>query len=97
MPTLEAAMTLPLTQEQQREVRAAVTEPLRLVDPETQRRYVVLPEDMYERMQSLVNSDDFSPDEKLRLLAESGGRAGWHDPRMDDYVNYDEAKKKLCP
>ena len=52
---------------------------------------------MYDRLKKLVMDDgDWTPEEQLRLLADSGKRAGWDDPEMDVYDNYDENRKKLC-
>ena len=53
---------------------------------------------MYERIKTLLYDDrDWTPEEQLALLAESGKRAGWDDPAMDVYDNYDENHKKLGP
>ncbi len=59
--------------------------------------YVLVRADVYERLHALLSEDDWTPDERLRLLAESGRRAGWDAPEMDDYDNYDESRKRLCP
>jgi hypothetical protein len=88
-------MTLQLTEEQRRAV-AEAEEPVRVMDPQTHATYVLLPEDVYDRVRALVDLEDLSPEEKLRLLAESGRRAGWDDPAMDDYDNYDEVWKTQC-
>ena len=70
----------------------------RLSDSETGQEYVVVRAEVYERLQQLVYDDsDWTPEEQLHLLAESGKRAGWDDPEMDVYDNYDENRKKLCP
>ena len=42
-----------------------------------QGRPVVVRADLYERIKSLFETEDLSGDEKRRLLAESGERAGW--------------------
>jgi hypothetical protein len=88
-------MTLQLTEEQRRAV-AEAEGPVRVMDPQTHATYVLLPEDVYERVRALVDVDDLSPEQKLRLLAESGRRAGWDDPVMDDYDNYDVVGKSQC-
>lgn len=84
-----------LTQEQRRELEAA--EPI-AVDPQTNTVYVLVRKDVYERIKGLLYEDgEWMPEEQLRLLAESGRRAGWDDPEMDVYDQYDENRKKLCP
>jgi len=87
-----------LTQEQRREVREANGGPLRLTDPETHEVYVLLRADVYDRVKSLLYEDSPPTDEEKRLqLAQSGKRAGWDDPEMDVYDNYDENLKKQWP
>lgn len=90
-------MSVPLTDSLQQALDERPGEPLWLVDPRTQTAYVLLRADLYDRVQDLVEEADLSPEEKLILLAESGRRAGWDAPEMDDYDNYDENWKKLCP
>jgi hypothetical protein len=85
-----------LTEEQWRAVQQGGESPSTIVDPVTQIRYVLLRKDVYDRLQELLD-DDWPPEERLRLLAESGRRAGWDEPEMDGYDNYDESRKKLCP
>ena len=49
---------------------------------------------MFERLKQLLYDDrDLTPQEQLGLLAESGNRAGWDDPEMDVYDNYDENRQ----
>jgi hypothetical protein len=90
-------MSVPLTEPLQQALDERPGEPLRLVDPRTQTAYVLLRADLYDRVQALIEGADLTPEEKLFLLAESGRRAGWDTPEMDDYDNYDESRKKLCP
>jgi hypothetical protein len=59
---------------------------------------VILRAEAYERLKGLVDdSADWTPEEQLRLLAESGARAGWDAPDMDVYDNNDENHKMLWP
>jgi hypothetical protein len=88
-------MTIELTEPLQRALDQQ-DEPLRVVDPRTQQGYVLIRAEDYERLKSLFGAEDLSAEEKLLLLAESGRRAGWDDPVMDDYDHYDESRKKLC-
>jgi len=87
-----------LTQEQLRKVREANGDAIVLTDPETQQEYVLIRAEVYERLKRLVYDDTPQTDEEKRQqLAESGKRAGWDDPEMDVYDNYDENLKKLWP
>ena len=77
-----------LSKEIQQAVRAAKETPVRLVDPETNIEYVVLPAETFEQMQAGLCYYDDSPlteEEQDALLIEFGHRAGWDDPEMDIY------------
>jgi hypothetical protein len=87
-----------LTEEQRQQLRQANGTEVRLRDSQAGREYVILPAEIYDRLRALLYDDgDWTPEEQLSLLAESGKRAGWDDPEMDVYDNYDENRKKLCP
>jgi len=87
-----------LTGEQRQQLRQANGAEVRLRDSEAGREYVILPAETYDRLRSLLYDEgDWTPEEQLKLLAESGKRAGWDDPEMDVYDNYEESRKKLCP
>lgn len=87
-----------LTEQQRQELREAEGKAVRASDPETRQEYVILPVELFQRIKNLLFDDgDWTPDEQLRLLAESGKRAGWNDSTMDVYDNYDEHHKKLWP
>jgi hypothetical protein len=87
---------LELTDQQRQELRRTNKTEVRLADPDTGQEYVIVRAEVYDRLRSVLG-DDWIPEEQLRLLAESGQRAGWDDPAMDVYDNYDENHKKLCP
>jgi hypothetical protein len=95
--TKEAPM-FELTADQRQALRQAQGNQLRVTDPETGQEYLVLRADVYDRLKALLYDDgDWTPDEQLRLLAESGKQAGWDDPAMDVYDNYDDSRRKQCP
>src|SRR5205814_7121195 len=87
IPAKETAM-IELTEQQRQEVRQANGEAARAIDPGTKQEYVLIRVELYERLKSLLYDDgDWTPEEQLSLLAESGKRAGWDDPAMDIYDN----------
>lgn len=88
-------MNLPLTEEQLRALAAHPGQPVRLVDPQTNQVFVLLRADDYERVRSLLE-DDFDIRDTYAAQFASAMRAGWDDPDMDDYDNYEEAYRKLC-
>ena len=74
-----------------KEIRKAVQESednlARLIDPETDKEYVVVPVETFELMRKGVYYDDgpITEEEQTALLIEFGLRAGWDDPEMDVY------------
>jgi hypothetical protein len=70
---------------------------VRVADPKTGEQYVILRAEIFERLQRLLLDDgDWTPEEELRLLIQSGKQAGWDDPSMDVYDDYDANRAKLC-
>lgn len=63
--------------------------PLRVVNPRTQKVYVLIASEQFDRLNSLLDLSPLSLDEQRRALHDSGNRAGWDDPEMDVYDNYD--------
>jgi len=78
-----------LTESQKQALTAAGGEPLRLLDPETNRSYVLLPSESYDRFKALFEDVPFTLDEQQQLLRRAGERAGWDDPAMDVYDDLD--------
>ena len=76
-----------LTKEIQKAIKDAQEEPVRLVDPETNVEYVVVPVETFELMRKGVYYDDspLTEEERQHLLIQAGLRAGWDDPEMDVY------------
>lgn len=75
-----------LTIEQRALLEVSRGEALRLVDPETNREYVLLLADDYDQLRSMatdLNARDFYPSLHRALENE-----GWNDPQMDEYNVY---------
>lgn len=78
-----------LTEQQMQAVNTAGKSPTVLVDPKTKIPYILLRQDLYERMKADDYDDSPWTDEEMELLAwEAGKHAGWED--MDDYDHYPE-------
>jgi hypothetical protein len=92
----ETIMRLQLTDEQRQAVEAQPDTPVQLVDEKTNQTYVLMRTDLYEHFKAL-SEKQFDISETYPAQIESAMRAGWADPAMDDYSNYDENRKKLCP
>jgi hypothetical protein len=88
-------MNVELSEEQRQALDAQPGQPLRVVDPRTQKAYVLIPAEVYDRIEAPLDEDDLRGTYPAQM--ESALRAGWDDPAMDDYNNYDENLKKLWP
>ncbi len=76
------------------EIRQAVQDSkdnlVRLVDPETNVEYVVLPAEAFAQMQEKLYDDSpLTEEEQDILLVELGLSIGWDDPEMDVYNELD--------
>jgi hypothetical protein len=57
---------------------------------------VILRKDLFERVKYLIYDDaDLTQEEMRQILARLGTEAGWDDPQMDVYDNYDEVISTL--
>ncbi len=83
-----------LTPEQREAIKEHPGAPVYVVDSETQAKYVLLPADAYERIRALFDDEPFDVREAYPAIDEITGKAGWDDPAMDVYNNYDTDKPK---
>ena len=87
-------MMAKLTDDMREAIKQHPGAPVFVVDMETQARYVLLPEDKYQRVQSLIYDDgEFDLDEQLPLAAEAFEEV-WDAPGMAQYDNYDSHRTK---
>ena len=83
-----------LTPEERRELDQGRA--VAVTDSETATAYVVLRQDVYERVRSLLYDDGEATADELRaMLARSSSANGWDEPGMDAYDRYDEGRR--CP
>ncbi len=80
--------TLPL--ELQDIVEQSGDTPLRVVDPRTQRVYVLLADEQFDRLRSLLDMEPLTLDQQRMALCDAARRAGWDDPEFDVYDNYED-------
>jgi len=81
-------MAMELSDEQRQAVDTAGT-PLKLVDPRNGHVYVLVQEQVFSQVQLLL-SDDLADTYPAQI--ESAMRAGWNDPVMDEYNDYDRRR-----
>jgi hypothetical protein len=79
-----------LTEEQQQALDAAAGPP-RVLDPRTNTPYVLVPADVYDRIQGLLG-EDFQPRDAYPAVDRAFAE-GWDTPQMDDYDRYEELKR----
>ena len=80
-----------ITAEQLESARDGI--PTRVVDDQTDTKFVLIREDFYDRIKSVITDERMSEDEQRVQLAEMGRRAGWDDPAMDIYDELDPRRK----
>ncbi len=88
-------MTLTLTPEQQQALIAEPYQPLQLVDDKGTGKWYLISERQYEVVKSLFEEDEFDPREFYPLIAKTAAAAGWADPMMDVYDNYDVHRRNV--
>ena len=71
-----------LTAEQRLELNC---EAPRAIDPQTKTKYVLVKEDLYERLEALLVPGRLTVSEQRAALNAAGLRAGWDDLEMDVY------------
>ena len=80
-----------LTLDQRQAIAAHQENPPRAMDPDTKQLYVLIPEEVYLRVQTVFSPEE--DDEVLRAayphVMEVFGREGWDDPVMDVYNDLD--------
>jgi len=83
-------MTLELSNDQRKAMDSEGT-PLKVVDPRTGAVYVLVNETVFRQLQSLFG-DDLADTYEAQI--ESAMRAGWDDPGMDEYNEYDRHRQQ---
>lgn len=86
-------MTIELTEEQSRVLAEAGVISANVIDPRTKKNYVLLSADAFERLNAIASGPDYDLSDTYRAQFDSAMRAGWDDPRMDEYNDYDAHRK----
>jgi hypothetical protein len=83
-----------LTIELQQALREHGEAPVPVVDPATNRAYVLIAQEQYDRLRPLFEQDLLTSSEQRQLLRDAGRRAGSDDPEMAAYDDYDQHRPK---
>jgi hypothetical protein len=85
-------MAAQLSEELRREIEQHGDRPIELVDPTTNKVYLLISREQYDRLRPVFEDEPLSVLEQRELLRQAGRRAGWDDPEMDAYDDYDECR-----
>ncbi len=70
-------------------------QPVTVEDDQTHLQYVLLPLNVYQRVRAIFGDDSFDvADEAISAQSAVAGAAGWDDPEMDVYDDYDSHRQK---
>lgn len=83
-----------LSNEQRQALQQRQGKPLYIVDAETQRAFVLLPAEAFRRAQALFD-DDFAVSDMYAAVSQAFGKAGWDDPVLDAYNDYDANRSQV--
>jgi hypothetical protein len=83
-------MTPTVTDQMRQALDAEHGGPVRIVDEQTQREYYIISAEQFETVQAVFAAGEFSPRELYPLISKTAAAAGWDDPAMNAYDNYDE-------
>jgi hypothetical protein len=87
-------MTTKLSDELRQAIGKGGGSPVLIVDADTNLRYVLMRAEQYENFSALFAAGgEFGPREFYPLMAGPAAAAGWDDPDMDAYNDYDAHKK----
>jgi len=87
-------MTTKLPDDRRQAIEKESGSPIHLVDAATNVRYVLMRAEQYENLSALfADGEEFDARELYPLMARSAAAAGWDDPDLEVYNDYDAHKK----
>jgi hypothetical protein len=88
-------MTTKLSDDLRQAIEKEAGSLLHIVDADTNVRYVLMRAELYEKLSALfAEGEEFDPRELYPLMAKSAAAAGWDDPDLDVYNDYDSQKTR---
>jgi hypothetical protein len=87
------SISLSLSAEQRQAIADHPGEPVELVDEVSRARFVLLPAEQFERIKALLTADEFDVSETYAAQSAALAAAGWDDPELDIYNDYDSHRK----
>ena len=86
-------MSINLSAELRQALAAHPGEPIELIDEASHARYVLLPGEQFDRIKALLTTDEFDIRESYAAQSAALAAAGWDDPELDLYNDYDSNRK----
>lgn len=86
-------MTFALTPELRQALTSHPGRLVELVDEVSQARYVLVPMEQFDRLNALLATDQFDISETYAAQSAALAAAGWDDPELDIYNDYDAHRK----
>jgi hypothetical protein len=83
-----------ISDQQRQELQAHPGRPVEVIDEQNHKVYYLIPADQFDKVRALLTEEEFNPREMYPLIAKTAGAAGWNDPEMDAYDQYDEHRKQ---
>ena len=87
-------MTPKLTDDQRHAIEEHGGQPVYLVDASTNAGYVLMKAEQYAKVKALFDDEGGEPRDLYPLVEQSFLKAGWADPTMDAYDDYDAHRPK---
>lgn len=82
-------MTITLNSDQREAIKAHAEGPVYVVDSETERTYVLISAEDWQRVRSLLGDDQFDAADAAAAQSAAAHTTGWDDPDMEVYDEYD--------
>lgn len=82
-----------ISEEQRLALNSCPGQPVTVEDELTRTKYVLLPLDLFQRVQSLIRDEAFDVTDAYAAQSLVAGAAGWDDPEMDLYNDYDAHRR----
>ncbi len=82
-------MSVSLSSEQRQALAEHPGEPVELFDELSRARYVLVPAEQFERIKALLTNEEFDVRESYVAQSDALAAAGWDDPELDVYNDYD--------
>ena len=78
-----------LTVRQIQSIESFPEQPIEVLNPKSQERYVLVPESAYARLRPLLDLNDYDPEEGLAHMNEVMAEDDANDPLLESYQKYE--------